>query len=206
NDSIFSKNWVSSPVVWGRISGKVLLENDILPEIKGGVFGAAGWHPVGALTQTDPATGDVTTVNGTGYSNQPYQRFGADLHLLFLSNVNPLDITGVFMAGNEDQALITGGTRSAQWVGGFVEVNYVPNFNLAIIGRYEQIGNIQSGADTYNQSDGNLTAFTLAVRYTLAFSNRAAVTLLLEGSQVTTTMATSKPRGSTLLAAVDVAF
>ncbi|MGZ6130680.1 MAG: hypothetical protein ACXWLF_01570 [Myxococcaceae bacterium] len=206
NDSIFSKNWVSSPVVWGRISGKVLLENDILPEIKGGVFGAAGWHPVGALTQTDPATGDVTTVNGTGYSNQPYQRFGADLHLLFLSNVNPLDITGVFMAGNEDQALITGGTRSAQWVGGFVEVNYVPNFNLAIIGRYEQIGNIQSGADTYNQSDGNLTAFTLAVRYTLAFSNRAAVTLVLEGSQVTTTMATSKPRGSTLLAAVDFAF
>ncbi|MGZ6139972.1 MAG: hypothetical protein ACXWLA_04820, partial [Myxococcaceae bacterium] len=206
NDSIFSKNWVSSPVVWGRISGKVLLESDILPEIKGGVFGAAGWHPVGALTQTDPVSGTVTTVNGTGYSNQPYQRFGADLHLLFLSNVNPLDVTGVFMAGNEDQALITGGTRSAQWVGGFVEVNYVPSFNLAIIGRYEQIGNIQSGADTYNQSDGNLTAFTLAVRYTLAFSNRAAVTLLLEGSQVTTTMATSKPRGSTLLAAVDVAF
>ena len=207
NGSIFSKNWVSSPVVWARISGKIHLNNPILPEVKGGVFGAAGWHPVQALT--DPATGDP--VNGTGYSNQPYQRYGADLHLLFLSNVNPLDVTGVLMFGNEDQALITDGVRSAQWVGGFVEVSYVPNFNWIVYGRWERITTTQAGTDTTPKSEGDLTALTLGVRYTLEFSNRADVALVLEGSQVTNTvngdaLNNMKPKGTTVLAGIDFAF
>lgn len=207
NGSIFSKNWVSSPVVWARISGRLQLNNSFLPEVKGGVFGAAGWHPVQALT--DPSTGDP--VNGTGYSNQPYQRYGADLHLLFLSNVNPLDVTGVLMFGNEDQALITDGVRSAQWVGGFVEVSYVPNFNWIIYGRWERITTTQAGTDTIPKNEGDLTALTLGVRYTLEFSNRADVALVLEGSQVTNTVNADtinnmKPKGTTVLAGIDFAF
>ncbi|HUM11217.1 MAG TPA: hypothetical protein VLT82_09745 [Myxococcaceae bacterium] len=206
NDAIFSKNWVSSPVVWGRLSGKVLLNNGILPEVKGGVFGSAGWHPVQALTQTDPATGEPVPVSGAAYSNQPYQKYGADLHLLFFSNVNPLDITGVIMFGNEDQALITDGVRSAQWIGGFVEINWVPTFNWAIIGRWERIRTTQAGSDTLPQNEGDLTALTLGVRYTVEFSNRMAATVLLEGSQVTTTVSGTKPKGSTVLAGIDFAF
>ncbi len=206
NDAIFSKNWVSSPVVWGRLSGKVLLNNGILPEVKGGVFGSAGWHPVQALTQTDPATGEAVPVSGTAYSNQPYQKLGADLHLLFFSNVNPLDITGVIMFGNEDQALITDGVRSAQWLGGFVEVNWVPTFNWAIIGRWERIRTTQAGSDTSPQNEGDLTALTLGIRYTVEFSNRVAATVLLEGSQVTTTVSGAKPKGNTVLAGIDFAF
>jgi hypothetical protein len=202
NDAIFSKNWVSSPVVWGRVSGKLLLNNGILPEVKAGVFGAAGWHPVQALT--DPTSGEP--VNGTGGSNQPYQRLGGDLHLLFFSSVNPLDITGVIMFGNEDQALITDGVRSAQWVGGFVEVNWVPTFNWAIVGRWEHVTTTQAGSEGGDPSEGDLTAFTLGVRYTIEFSNRADVTLVLEGSQVSTTVAGNKPKGTTVLAGIDFAF
>ena len=202
NDAIFSHNWLSSPVVWARVSGRLMLNNGLLPEIKGGIFGSAGWHPVQALT--DPASGDP--VSGTAYSNQPYQKFGADLHLLFFSTVNPLDITGVVMFGNEDQALITNGTRSAQWVGGFVEVNWVPTFNWAIVGRYEQIATTQAGDPTAVQNEGDLTAYTLAIRYTMEFSNRAAVTLVLEGSQVSTTTSGMQPKGSTVLAGIDFAF
>ena len=211
NGSIFSKNWVSSPVVWARISGKVLLNNGILPEVKGGVFGAAGWHPVQALTQTDPSTGEAVPVNGTAYSNQPYQRYGADLHLLFLSNVNPLDVTGVLMFGNEDQALITDGVRAAQWLGGFVEVSYVPNFNWVVYGRWERITTTQAGTDTIPKNEGDLTALTLGVRFTLEFSNRADVALVLEASQVTNTvngdaLNNMKPKGTTVLAGIDFAF
>ena len=202
NDAIFSKNWVSSPVVWARVSGKVLLNNGILPEVKAGVFGAAGWHPVQALT--DPTSGEP--VNGTGTSNQPYQRLGGDLHLLLFSTVNPLDITGVIMFGNENQALITDGVRSAQWLGGFVEATWVPTFNWAIIGRWEHVTTTQTGSDTVDPSEGDLTAFTLGVRYTIEFSNRAAVTLVLEGSQVTTTASGNKPKGTTVLAGIDFAF
>lgn len=211
NGSIFSSNWVSSPVVWGRVSGKVLLNNSILPEVKGGVFGAVGWHPTQALTQTDPASGDVVPVNGTAYSNATYQRYGADLHLLFLSNVNPLDITGVIMGGNEDQALITDGVRSAQWIGGFVEVNYTPNFNWVFYARYEQIGTTQAGTTTIPQNEGDLKAWTVGARYTFEFSNRADVALVLEASQVTNTVNSDtvygmKPKGTTVLAGIDFAF
>ena len=211
NGAIFSKNWVSSPVVWGRISGKLHLNNGILPEVKAGVFGAAGWHPTQALTQTDPATGEAVPVNGTAYSNQPYQKYGADLHLLFLSNVNPLDLTGVIMAGNEDQALITDGVRSAQWIGGFVELSYVPNFNWIVYARWERITTTQAGTDTIPQSEGDLTALTLGVRWTLEFGNRADVALVLEGSQVTNTVNddtanSRKPKGTTVLAGIDFAF
>ena len=206
NDDIFSKNWISSPVVWGRISGLVHLNNSILPEVKGGIFGSAGWHPVQALTTTDPTTNTVTPVPGTAYSNQGYQKYGADLHLLFFSNVNPLDITGVVMFGNEDQALITNGVRSAQWIGGFVEVNWVPTFNWAIIGRWEHIATTQAGTDSTPQDEGDLTALTVAVRYTIEFSNRAAVTLHLEGSQTTTTVSGMTPKGTAVLAGFDFAF
>jgi hypothetical protein len=213
NDAIFSNNWVSTPVVWGRVSGKVLLDNSILPEVKGGVFGSIGWHPTKMLNLTDPTTGVATPVVGTAYSNQPHELYGADLHLLFLSNVNPLDITGVVMFGNDDKTLIDSGngTRDAQWVGGFVEVDYTPTFRWTFIGRYERIRTTQSGADTIggvpvNQNEGDLTAYTLGVRYTHEFSNRAAVTLVLEGSQVTTTVSNNKPKGSTLLLGIDFAF
>jgi hypothetical protein len=211
NDAIFSKNWVSSPVVWARVSGKLLLNNGILPEVKGGVFGAAGWHPTQALTQTDPATSEAVPVSGTAYSNQAYQKYGADLHLLLFSNVNPLDITGVIMFGNEDQALITNGVRSAQWLGGFVEVNWVPNFNWVVYGRWERIRTTQAGSDTMPQNEGDLTALTLGVRWTLEFSNRAALALVLEGSQVTNTVNadtvnSTKPKGTTVLAGLDFAF
>jgi hypothetical protein len=210
NAAILSNNWVSSPVVWGRLSGKVLLNNNFLPEIKGGVFGAIGWHPTQALTTTDPSAG-TTPVNGTAYNNQTYEKYGADLHLLFLSNVNPLDITGVFMGGSENQALITDGVRSAQWIGGFVEVNYTPNFNWVFYGRWERITTTQSGIDTLPQNEGDLTALTLGVRYTLEFGNRADVALVLEGSQVTSTVNSdtvygTKPKGTTVLAGIDFAF
>jgi hypothetical protein len=210
NAAVFSNNWVSSPVVWGRISGKLMLNNGFLPEIKGGIFGSIGWHPTQTLTITDPTTGTVP-VNGTGYNNQNYERYGADLHLLFLSSVNPLDITGVIMGGNENQALITDGVRSAQWIGGFVEVNYTPNFNWVVYGRWERITTTQSGLDTVPQNEGDLTALTLGVRYTIEFSNRADVALVLEGSQVTNTVNSStvygtKPKGTTVLAGIDFAF
>ncbi len=75
-----------------------------------------------------------------------------------------------------------------------------------IIGRWEHVTTTQQGSDAFDPSEGDLTAFTLGVRYTIEFSNRAAVTLVLEGSQVTTTVSGSKPKGSTVLAGVDFAF
>jgi hypothetical protein len=78
-------------------------------------------------------------------------------------------------------------------------------------GRWERITTTQSGIDTLPQNEGDLTALTLGVRYTLEFGNRADVALVLEGSQVTSTVNGdtvygTKPKGTTVLAGIDFAF
>ena len=69
----------------------------------------------------------------------------------------------------------------------------------------------QAGTDTIPQNEGDLTALTLGVRWTIEFGNRADVALVLEGSQVTNTVNAdtangAKPKGTTVLAGIDFAF
>ena len=104
-------------------------------------------------------------------------------------------------------------------ISGSVEGEYTPGnqvtFTLngtaytAFVGANRLWSVTVEGSDLKNE--GDLTALTLGVRYTLEFSNRADVALVLEGSQVTNTVNADtinnmKPKGTTVLAGIDFAF
>src|ERR1700682_318496 len=115
--AIFSNNALSNPVVWGHLTAEQYLDNGFLAAVKGGVFGAVGWHPTSALSLTPPGSGAVPApVQGTGSNHKNHYTYGAEAHLQFLSTVNPFTLTGVLWGNTQDAEL--GGptaTQDAKW-------------------------------------------------------------------------------------------
>jgi hypothetical protein len=209
DSSAFSKSIVSNPVVWAHVQGSMNIDSDVLAAIKGGVFGAVGFHPTAFKTTTDGET--TTPITGTGDDHKVHGRVGAEVHLSFLSTVFPLTVSGVVMYGTEDQALIDGGLRSAQWLGGFVEASYTWAVDWTVIARYEGIRTLQSGLDDPPENEGDVNVVTAALRHTIDLSSRAAGALQLEVSQAYTTTnsvpsSEGTPASTTVLLAVDFEF
>jgi hypothetical protein len=214
NDApLFSKSLVSNPVVWGHVTGNVYLDSDVLAAIKGGVFGAIGFHPTTFDTVTT-GTGDAattTSLTGTGRDLKPFSRAGAELHLSFLSTVFPLTVSGVVMFATEDQALIEGGVRDATWLGWFGEISYTWAVDWTVIARYDGVRTTQSGLDDPPQSEGDVDVVTAAIRHTIDLSSRAAGAIQLEASQAYTQTnglpaGEGTPAVTTVLLAVDFEF
>ena len=118
---------VSNPVVWAHVTGQRILENGVLVSVKGGLFGSLGWHPtsVSLLTPANPdgsAAGPAAPLQGSGSHHAKHVNYGAEGHLQFLSNANPLTLTGVVW-GNWQEAGLGGATatREARWSGAFAE-------------------------------------------------------------------------------------
>ena len=185
DSAIFSNNAISNPIVWGHFTAQRYLDNSVLASVKGGVFGAVGWHPSGVSNLTTPpdAAGGAPTIaplQGTGYGNKNHYTYGAELHLQFLSVVNPFTLTGVLWGNSQDAALIANGAQDAKWLGVFVEGVYTYNPRLSLIGRYERIRTTQQGDPTQYQPSGDLTSFTGAIRHTFELTSRTEAALQLE--------------------------
>src|SRR6202171_4418209 len=160
NSAFWSNQIVSNPVVWGHLTGQRYLSNPLLASVKAGVFGSVGWHPAASLTLagTPPAT--TAPVQGTGSNVKRHMRYGAEAHMMFLSLVNPITLSGVIWGGSDDAALITpaiagGTTQEARFLGGFVEGVWTINPRLSLIGRYEKINNTQMGDPTLAGGTGH---------------------------------------------------
>ena len=182
---IFSNNAISNPVVWGHITAAQYLDNPVLANVKAGVFGSVGWHPSSVSTLTPPATAGgpppaPVSLQSTGSSLKNHFSYGAELHLQFLSVVNPFTLTGVVWGNSQDQALIANGTQNAKWLGFFVEGVYTYNPRLSLIGRYERIRTTQAGDPTQFQPTGDLTSVTGAIRHTFELTSRTEAALQLE--------------------------
>lgn len=171
---IFSNNALSNPIVWGHLTAAQYLDNPILANVKAGVFGAVGWHPSSVSTLTS------TQLQGTGFSNKNHYTYGAELHLQFISVVNPFTVTTVVWGNSQDKALIANGVQDAKWLGIFVEGVYTYNPRLSLIGRYERIRTTQQGDPTQFQPNGDLTSVTGAIRHTFELTSRTEAALQLE--------------------------
>jgi hypothetical protein len=171
---IFSNNALSNPIVWGHLTAAQYLDNPILANVKAGVFGAVGWHPSSVSTLTS------TQLQGTGFSNKNHYTYGAELHLQFISVVNPFTVTTVVWGNSQDKALIANGAQDAKWLGIFVEGVYTYNPRLSLIGRYERIRTTQQGDPTQFQPNGDLTSVTGAIRHTFELTSRTEAALQLE--------------------------
>ena len=182
---IFSNNAISNPIVWGHFTAEQYLDSHILANVKAGVFGAVGWHPSGVsmLTPT-PVPGapppNPALLQGTGYGNKNHYTYGGELHLQFLSVVNPFTVSTVVWGDSQDKALIANGVRDASWLGLFVEGVYTYNPRLSLIGRYERIRTTTQGDPTQFQPTGDLTSFTGAIRHTFELTSRTEAALQLE--------------------------
>ncbi len=220
---------VSNPTVWGHIQYFALTGNDIVAAIEPGIFGAVGWQPSKGLaaaagTPCDPGTGNGC-VSGTGYDMAAYYRIGGELHLHFLSAVNPLTLDMAIEYGSDSGSLIYGGsgvlgqnadgspTQDAHWLGGYVELSYTPNPDWTFAFLYNRCAMLQQGSTDYSPATGNFWSYDFLVRYNVAFSSRAAVALQAEFSQAGTTQlqgtlppGAGPPLGSTVLLGIDFAY
>jgi hypothetical protein len=204
NATPFSSNWLSSPAIWGHLQASHLFDNPLLAEIKGGVFGAYGWAPTGPEALP---VGGGPPLAGTAFGMKNFSRYGAELHLYFLSSIYPLTLTGVVLGGGADPELVPGATDTTRFLGGWGEVSYTPTIHLTFIGRYERIRTTSGGAAGVPQDLGNQTIYTGAIRHTFELTNRTEVALHAELSSGNVTSATGQtPTTTTALLALDVAF
>jgi hypothetical protein len=220
--ALFSANVISNPVVWAHLQYFHLTGNDFLASIEPGVFGAVGWQATKFLSVPgggcDPVNAPQNCVSGTGYSLANYYRIGGELHMQFLSAVNPLTLDGVVMYGSDSAALINGGfnsdgspTQNASWLGGFAELSYTPSPFWTFAFMYQRIATLQQGSTDFSHAIGDFTSWAVLVRYYVALSSRAGVALHAEFSQASTTAqlpvaGIGPPQGTSLLLAVDFAY
>ncbi len=183
---LFSNNVISNPVVWGHLTGERLLDNGVLAAVKAGVFGSVGWHPAAALMLIPSGGGAPVAVQGTGSALKEHFRYGGEVHLRFLSVVNPLTLSGVVLGGSESRQLIAGAAQDARFLGGFVEGVWTINPRLSLIGRYEQIQTTQQGDPKAPKAAGDLRVWTAAIRHTFELTSRTEAALQLELSRVGT--------------------
>ena len=188
DSAIFSNNVISNPILWGHLTAEQYLDNPVLASVKAGLFGAVGRHPSATSTLTPPGAGAAPgPLQGTGFGKKTHSTYGAELHLQFLSVVNPFTLTTVLWGNTQDQALLTGATQDASWRGLFVEGVYTWSPRLSLIGRYERIRTTRQGDPTQFLPSGDLTSLTGAIRHTFELTSRTEAALQLELTRKRTT-------------------
>jgi len=212
-NSLWSANVVSNPTLWSHVTYFFLTGIDGIASIEPGILGSTGWVPTrgltvaGASTPCNASTG-TNCVPGTGSAMGNFFRVGGDLHIQFLSAVNPLTLDGAVMYGNDSASLISGGsgapgqnadgtpTQNAQWFGGYVELSYTPSPEWTFAFLYNRVVMLQQGSTDYSHAQGAFTGWDVLVRYNLVFSSRAALALHAEYSHSSTSQPPPPAQGS----------
>jgi hypothetical protein len=176
---------LSTPTLYGHVTYTRLTWSPIVPRVRVGAMGNIGWVPTNFAPFTPPG-GAPAPISGTGTDSRSHGHVGGDLQLVFLSLAQPITLTGVWMYGQENAALVQGGTRNAHFHGGFVQLDYIPIFPLVVGVRYDGVYNTQQ-ADPTAPSDANQqVAFTLYFRYALWLSAWGSGAVHLEASTLDT--------------------
>jgi len=140
----------------------------------------------------DPAT--TEPIDGSGYANRKFFRYGADLNL----NAGPVNLRLLGMLGMDPKQVIdtdgdpTNGiqpaARDAKYNGGFVELIYQPSPILIFDGRYDVVRNTQQSDPSISHAEGNQSQMAFSARYYLNISKRTDVAIHAEYSQTRTTV------------------
>lgn len=188
NDPPLQANAFTHPVVYGHVQRAFELDSGTVPYLRVGAFGAVGWWPTRFSTRTDPATGQVTHLAGTGRDHRKYYRYGGELSGVFGPAAAPFQWTVVGMGGKEqasDPAGATFPTVANRFGGGFAEIDWVPFAEVAdnptpwaIFARYDLV--------RYRTGPGDVDGFTVGTRRFLSVGPRASAALHLELHQDTT--------------------
>ena len=141
-----------------------------------GVFGLRGTSPTSWIMNN--TTSPPSPVPGTGSSNKPYIRFGADTDI----NVGSLNILFFALYGQVDKDLfdpVSG--QTAKYYAGFLETDYLIESSCTmLIARYDGIRNTSQGLSTYAKTRGDTDALTFAVRRDLVLTSRANLQVHVE--------------------------
>jgi hypothetical protein len=209
-EGLSSNGW-SAPMVYGHVQRAYELPTGVLPWVRVGALGSAGWWP----TRFDTLTGDdgvAQPIPGTGTDHKRFYRAGGELAWMMGHPSTPLFFTAAYLYGREDAGLAEDGAGANAFNGGFAEVDWVP-FTVArydatpwmFFGRYDVI--------RYRHGIGDFDGGTIGARRYIALGPRASAAIHLEGHLDRTTGVSPVPADTPLdvttqsaLAGIDFAF
>ena len=202
-DSPGSKGVFNTPGIYFHATHQSILDSSVVSGARLGVFGSDATWPTTFLTSNG------VPIAGTGTDLKHSKRYGVEGHLWFGPNVTPLHVIAVLARGSDSRDLIPDATRDGTWNGGFVEVAYTPTLKTTPFFRYDFVKNRnQAVADTPGNANDQ-TEFTIGLRHTLNFTNRAEYALHGEYSSLKTHGAAAGDPTvtvSTVFLGVDFAF
>jgi hypothetical protein len=196
----------SAPTIYSHVTYTALFRSRIVPRLRVGVFADTGWWPTRFKTLT-PLGGMPVNVPGTGTGHRLHARTGADVQLVFLALSRPLTLTAVWAYGQEDGDLIANGTRTAQFHGGFVQIDYTPIMPLTLGLRYDGIYNTQQADLAQPSNTNDQQSFSFFARYAVWMSAWGSLAVHTEVSTLNTenaaTVSTNPVRSTFVFAGLD---
>lgn len=198
-----SKGVFNTPGIYFHATHQFVLESTAVSAARVGVFGADTTWP------TTFSTSEGEPIPGTGTDLKHSKRYGVEGHLWLGPSVTPLHIIAVAARGSDSRDLIPDAEKDGTFDGGYIEVAYTPTLYTTPFFRYDVIRNRnQAVADTPRNANDQ-TEFTIGLRHTLNFTNRAEYALHAEYSSLRTKGAAAGDPSvteSTIFLGVDFAF
>ena len=154
-----------------------------------GAYGMVGEAPTTWITQTGPS--GTLPLPGGGIGNKNFSREGFYGLFYFGQHADVTVVTqhgedsawfgqgygdfidGIATGNNTTGTTLPAGARSPIWNGVLIEPHYVYSPQLIFIGRFETIRMQQQSTPGTPQSLGNITTYTLAMRYNPFMTSRA---------------------------------
>jgi hypothetical protein len=200
-------NVLSSPGIYAHVTWTHLLDSRTLPRVRVGALFLDSLWPTTFATTTDMG-GMAMPVPGTGSDQKASILTGLEAQLTFGPLAKPFILTGVYLYGTEDAALVPDAKQGGRFHGGFVQFEYTPRLELSVFGRAEAVWNSQQPDPEAPSDVGNLSAFTIGARWAFWLSAYGSVAGHVELSTQSTAGATSDEdvRTTTFLLGLDMAI
>jgi hypothetical protein len=175
-----SRHVFDTPGFYFHATHQWLFDSSAVSSAKIGVFGSyANWPTTGFTSEGNPIPGQGGNLEGSS-------KYGLEGHVWFGPEATPLHAILVFAHGQDSKGLIPDAARSGTFNGGYVELGYTPNLKTTIFGRVDLIKNAKQGVVDNVKDSGDQDAYTLGVRRTFNFTNRAEYALHVEYSTLRT--------------------
>ncbi|MEA3151802.1 MAG: hypothetical protein QOD56_2741 [Gammaproteobacteria bacterium] len=178
-DSLGSRNALSSPSFYGHFQKYFRFKHGPISEAEVGVWGVQANYP------TEFLTSEGAPIPGSGSHLQASTRYGVEANVWIGPTVAPLHLDLVYGHGSDKKGLlqtqddgVLGADRNGTWNGAFLEAIWIPPGDLlhwSVFGRYDIIRNQNQPLLTARSDYNNQDQWTLGLRYTIAYSIRDEV-------------------------------
>ena len=156
-----------------------------LTRIRLGAFGVLGFNGTRPINTT--MGGMPMPIAGTFTDHKPFMQAGGELGFTLGPLTHPFQVHVMGLYGQQDQAFVSGGTQSASYAGGFVELAYTPILRTTVFGRYDFVHHLQNSDQTLMPaSTGDINGGSLGWRFALLQSWTAAANIHAEASWLVT--------------------